>query len=711
MISEELKIVIKAEAQNAINEMGKLNTTTEKTQANFTKMAKSLLGTLGLTAGLAMLSRKVVQLGKDMVAAYGNQEEAEARLAAAIRATGREADISQRRLQGLASELQKVTRYGDETTISAMAMLQQLADLNQDGLEKVTPALLDFAAAMNLDLNTAATLVGKTLGSSTNALSRYGVEIDVTAGPTEKLAQLTEVLNEKFGGTAEAMGATSLGTIARYKNAIGDLKESYGEVITEGGEKFIGFLTQVIERLTEGRERARLMKEAVENLVLTDMSAMQQVAALRDKIAQREEAIDAAKIRREDAIFAAMVAGRSLTRKELETFDDYIATQERAIRQDKEALMNAIKQSRADENRTKAQEDLNKAIREAGELVKQYRGEFLPEELTDAEKIREAITALGELRNQIRDAGGDYSNLQATINELDGKLKELEVYTHGSGDAVLATSSVFGDFNVVLEGNILYLEQHVGWLQAALIANANMQGVAEEETEAVEDLTEAYEKLTEQWRKDLMTTQERVAAQITTLTGAWEAGIMPVELYMKALNHLLSQFEWTKPKIDDTKDALREIYDTMLDRAGQDGLRTLVSTFELLGEATTGAVTAQEIFEQSINRISSMMSELFLWGAMSAFKLGELWIGLGFLALAGVSAFVSGISGSAESARSSLPSVATGGNRNRGSVHGFGENIQTAQVVNNWNVSGSVWQTDELQGLAANASAGASSGR
>ncbi|KKL13897.1 hypothetical protein LCGC14_2521180, partial [marine sediment metagenome] len=83
-----------------------------------------------------------------------------------------------------ASGLQKVTTFGDEATLSAMAMVQQLADLNQEGLEKVTPAMLDFAAAMDVDLQTAATLIGKTLGSTTNALSRYGIEIDAQAAPT-----------------------------------------------------------------------------------------------------------------------------------------------------------------------------------------------------------------------------------------------------------------------------------------------------------------------------------------------------------------------------------------------------------------------------------------------------------------------------------------------------------------------------------------------
>lgn len=206
-------------------------------------------------AAAVVVAKKLIDAGAEMVKAYGEQEQAEARLASAIRATGHEADINQQSLLKLASSLQKVTTFGDEATISAMAMLQQLANLDQQGLEKVTPAMLDFAAAMGVDLQTAASLIGKTLGSSTNALSRYGIEIDATASPTEKLVQLTEALNEKFAGTAETIANTTLGQIEQMKNAWGDLQEQGGKLITrvmlplvEATADYVTHLNEVIEK-------------------------------------------------------------------------------------------------------------------------------------------------------------------------------------------------------------------------------------------------------------------------------------------------------------------------------------------------------------------------------------------------------------------------------------------------------------------------------
>ncbi len=224
---------------------------------------KAVAGMAAFAAGIGAAvatAKKLVDIGKKMVAAFGQQEEAEAKLAAAIRATGKQQEINQDQLQRLASSLQKVTRFGDEATISATAMLQQLADLNQQGLEKVIPAMLDFASAMNVDLNTAATLLGKTLGSSTNALSRYGIELDTSGTKTEKLAELVERLDEKFGGMAATMADTTLGALEQFGNELGDLTETGGEAISKWLEPTVTLLTKLTRKVNETISSYRLLK-------------------------------------------------------------------------------------------------------------------------------------------------------------------------------------------------------------------------------------------------------------------------------------------------------------------------------------------------------------------------------------------------------------------------------------------------------------------
>ncbi len=225
----------------------------------FGGMAKGVLG----AAGIVMAFRQVTRVMGEMVDAYGIQEQAEQALTAAIRITGKEATISTDALFSLASELQQVTVYGDEATISAMAMLQQLGDLSEQGLKKVTPLVQDFAAAMGVDLKTAASLVGKTLGSTTNALSRYGIEIDATAPKEEKLIELTAALEDKFGGMARAMGGTTLGAIKQLSNAFGDLQEIGGELAAEGLKPIAQWLTVVFSNAVKAHKQIQLVNEAL----------------------------------------------------------------------------------------------------------------------------------------------------------------------------------------------------------------------------------------------------------------------------------------------------------------------------------------------------------------------------------------------------------------------------------------------------------------
>jgi hypothetical protein len=238
-IAEEMKLVIKAEVGNAIANLKEVSQHTSTVQSKFLGMAKSLLATGGAIFSIQALARAM----RGAIDAYKVQEIAEAKLAAALRATGRQYDISLRGLADYASELQRVTTFGDEVTISAMAMLQQLGDLDEQGLRKITPLVQDFATAMGVDLQTAASLVGKTLGSSTNALSRYGVQIDAAAPKEKKLAELTAILEEKFGGFSQQVALTGSGALAQLNNIMSDIQE-------EGGKALLDFLKPAIVDLT-----------------------------------------------------------------------------------------------------------------------------------------------------------------------------------------------------------------------------------------------------------------------------------------------------------------------------------------------------------------------------------------------------------------------------------------------------------------------------
>jgi len=207
---------------------------------------------VGIGVGLSRLAR-----------ASAAQEDAENRLTTAIQngagATAEEIE----QLQRLAAERQKVTRFGDEQTISAQAQLATF-QLNAAQIAELIPRVQDLAEASrrlggeNVDLEQSAILVGKALNGNAGELSRYGVVLNDAqrealrfGDQNERIAALTEALDGNFRGLAESLTPYSQGVISA-QNAFGDLIEQLGSFITSspGVNNAITTARETIERWT-----------------------------------------------------------------------------------------------------------------------------------------------------------------------------------------------------------------------------------------------------------------------------------------------------------------------------------------------------------------------------------------------------------------------------------------------------------------------------
>lgn len=284
---EELKVIIKAETANANKNLKTLQKTNKKTTKSFMAM---IPGPLKAAVSIGVL----IRVGRDMIRAAEEQEQAEAKLNSAILATGRAGQISAVQLKDLASELQQVTLFGDEATISALAMTQQLADLNQDQLKRITPLIQDFSAAMGVDLNTAANLVGKTLGSTTNALSRYGIVVDQTLSKSEEFDALVGQLDSKFGGMARSIADTSSGALTQFKNILGDVQEVGGGLILDWMEPFIRKMTEVTSATLKGWKAQQNLNKAQKGIATSVDEWQGAIEAMKPKI--REQRLSIAKL-------------------------------------------------------------------------------------------------------------------------------------------------------------------------------------------------------------------------------------------------------------------------------------------------------------------------------------------------------------------------------------------------------------------------------
>ena len=215
-----------------------------KAQKNLKKFGKNIERT-GKTLS-TNLTLPILALGAASVKAFDQQAKAETKLLTALK--GRE-DIQQR-LIDQAKELQKTTLFGDEETIAAQSMLAMMG-LEEEAIRNLIPLIQDFASAKEMDLVTAADLVAKSMGSSTNALSRYGIEITGAVGSSERLNTAVTELTEKFGGQAEELAKIGAGPLITMKNALGDVGEEIGKRLMPVVMKFVNFMTNLIKRFDE----------------------------------------------------------------------------------------------------------------------------------------------------------------------------------------------------------------------------------------------------------------------------------------------------------------------------------------------------------------------------------------------------------------------------------------------------------------------------
>lgn len=202
---------------------------------------KSALGglKLGYIALAAVVAGAFRAMGKWMDA-YDQQAKAEAKLLTALK--GR-SDI-QKRLLNQATQLQRITLFGDEATIEAQAMLASLG-LNEDAIIKLIPLVQDLATKSNMGLVQAADMVAKSVGSSTNALSRYGIVIEGAVGSSERLNSAVNAMNQQVGGQAEAAAKVGTGAVTSLKNAWGDLTEVIGKFVADPA------MIAIINKLTD----------------------------------------------------------------------------------------------------------------------------------------------------------------------------------------------------------------------------------------------------------------------------------------------------------------------------------------------------------------------------------------------------------------------------------------------------------------------------
>ena len=240
MADETLNIRITADTKNAEGALGGL---------------RGALGGIGdiLKTGVGVALGGFINEGigalvgglKDSITSAMDAEKNQAQLAAVLKSTGGAAGVSADMANELASSLQKVTTFEDDTVLSGENLLLTFTNIGKNVFPDATKTMLDMSQALGQDVKSSAIQLGKALNDplqGLTALSRVGVsftdqqkeQIKTLQESGDMMGAQTVILDElkrEFGGAAEAAGSTFGGKLEILNNQFNDIKEAIGGAI------------------------------------------------------------------------------------------------------------------------------------------------------------------------------------------------------------------------------------------------------------------------------------------------------------------------------------------------------------------------------------------------------------------------------------------------------------------------------------------------
>lgn len=240
-VDVKYRIKAKDESKKGVDSAKKNVESLGKATKAFGAMAKAAIA--GVSFAL------IIREAKQMVDLFAEQEKVELRLIAAAANNPYINGDSVRSLRDTAAAMQKVSIFGDEAIIQQQAFLTTLG-MTEEQINSVLAASIDLASTGIVTLDSAVKNISKTYGGMTGELGELIPSLkDLTTEELEAGAAV-ELINEAYGGMAEAAASGVAGAKDQFKNAFGDLKESIGGILGTLQAESMRQMQPMIENLT-----------------------------------------------------------------------------------------------------------------------------------------------------------------------------------------------------------------------------------------------------------------------------------------------------------------------------------------------------------------------------------------------------------------------------------------------------------------------------
>lgn len=200
------------------------------------------------------------------IEAFGQQEMAVQKLAAAIRSQGGSVSEVLPIMSAFASEMQRITTYGDEQVLAMQAMATSMG-VNSDQMQGVIKSAIGLASALNMDVMTAIKAASAAVQGKTTMLQEYIPALAKCKTEEEKLATVQKLSASGFA-QAKAEAETTAGKLKQAANAWGDLAEVAGGTFAPVAVDVANALKLVCEWFSKNQEFTQLLIGSLSSLAV-----------------------------------------------------------------------------------------------------------------------------------------------------------------------------------------------------------------------------------------------------------------------------------------------------------------------------------------------------------------------------------------------------------------------------------------------------------
>lgn len=210
---------------------------------------------LAIAAGVAGAAFLALAAGiGEAVKMYAESERAAVEINQALQNQGIYSDALTRSYREQAEAIEHVSGVDADSITKGQAKLQSLIG-QKEITSELTQAMIDLSIKTG-SVDSASEILGRAVEGNTRGLKQFNIEIDDNLTKDQRLTEIIEKVNQKFGGLAEATNQ-GLGKTRGLKTELEEFVKSIGEVFAPTVSKATGILVEFLSTFNKSMREAK----------------------------------------------------------------------------------------------------------------------------------------------------------------------------------------------------------------------------------------------------------------------------------------------------------------------------------------------------------------------------------------------------------------------------------------------------------------------